>query len=162
MANNKNQKSMTVFKFSSIFLGSLITIWSSAAILSGLAQANWQVSELLRQYLIAVGLMQEFHTLSDFYAHISLQEGLPIAILEAMALKKPVMATAIGGIPEAIRHEENGLLVEANAQKISEAMIMLNNDKEMAARFVEIGLKVIGETFNWNRAVDEFLELYEV
>jgi hypothetical protein len=65
-----NPKSMTVFKFSSIFLGSLITIWSSAAILSGLAQVNWQVSELLRQYLIAVGLMQEFHTLSDFYAHI--------------------------------------------------------------------------------------------
>jgi len=63
-------KSMTIFKFSSIFLGSLITIWSSAAILSGLAQANWQVSELLRQYLIAVGLMQEFHTLSDFYTHI--------------------------------------------------------------------------------------------
>jgi hypothetical protein len=63
-------KSMTVFKFSSIFLGSLITIWSSAAVLSGLAQVNWQVSELLRQYLITVGLMQEFHTMSDFYTHI--------------------------------------------------------------------------------------------
>jgi hypothetical protein len=63
-------KSMTVFKFSSIFLGSFITIWSSAAVLSGLAQVNWQVSELLRQYLVAVGLMQEFHTLSDFYTHI--------------------------------------------------------------------------------------------
>jgi hypothetical protein len=63
-------KGMTVFKFASIFLGSLISIWSSAAILSGLAQVNWQVSELLRQYLIAAGLMQEFHTLSDFYTHI--------------------------------------------------------------------------------------------
>jgi len=63
-------KSMTVIKFASIFLGSLVTIWSSAAVLSGLAQVNWQVSELLRQYLIAAGLMQEFHTLSDFYTHI--------------------------------------------------------------------------------------------
>jgi hypothetical protein len=63
-------KSMTVFKFASIFLGSLISIWSSAAILSGLAQVDWQFSELLRQYLISVGLMQEFHTLSDFYTHI--------------------------------------------------------------------------------------------
>jgi hypothetical protein len=63
-------KNMSVLKFTSIFLGSLISIWSSAAILSGLAQVNWQVSELLRQYLIAVGLMQEFHTLSDFYTHI--------------------------------------------------------------------------------------------
>jgi hypothetical protein len=71
MSKNENpQKSMTLIKFASIFLGSLVTIWSSAAVLGGLAQVNWQVSELLRQYLIAVGLMQEFHTLSDFYAHI--------------------------------------------------------------------------------------------
>ena len=68
--NQTTPKSMNVFKFASIFLGSLITIWSSAAILSGLAQVNWQVSELLRQYLVTVGLMQEFHTLSDFYTHI--------------------------------------------------------------------------------------------
>ena len=54
----------------SIFCGTIISIWSVAALLSGLAQVNWQVSELLRQYLIAVGLMQEFHTLSDFYTHI--------------------------------------------------------------------------------------------
>ena len=74
------QKSMNVFKFASIFLGSLITIWSSAAVLSGLAQVNWQVSELLRQYLIAVGLMQEFHTLSDFYTHIKGVEYI-IAVL---------------------------------------------------------------------------------
>ena len=61
---------MTIIKFASIFLGSLITIWSSAAVLSGLAQVDWQVSELLRQYLVAAGLMQDFHTLSDFYTHI--------------------------------------------------------------------------------------------
>lgn len=54
----------------SIFCGTVISIWSVAAFLSGLAQVNWQLSELLRQYLIAVGLMQEFHTLSDFYTHI--------------------------------------------------------------------------------------------
>ena len=54
----------------SIFCGTIISIWSVAALLSGLAQVNWQVSELLRQYLIAAGLMQEFHTLSDFYTHI--------------------------------------------------------------------------------------------
>ena len=53
-----------------IFFGTIISIWSSAAFLSGLAQANWQFSELLRHYLIAIGLMKEFQTLSDFYTHI--------------------------------------------------------------------------------------------
>ena len=64
----------------SIFCGTVISIWSSAAFLSGLAQLNWQLSELLRQYLIAVGLLQEFHTLSDFYTHIKGVEYI-IAVL---------------------------------------------------------------------------------
>jgi hypothetical protein len=64
----------------SIFCGTIISIWSVAALLSGLAQVNWQVSELLRQYLIAAGLMQEFHTLSDFYTHIKGVEYI-IAVL---------------------------------------------------------------------------------
>jgi len=64
----------------SIFCGTIISIWTAAAFLSGLAQVNWQVSELLRQYLIAVGLMQEFHTMSDFYTHIKGVEYI-IAVL---------------------------------------------------------------------------------
>ena len=64
----------------SIFCGTLISIWSVASILSGLAQVNWQVSELLRHYLIAIGLLQEFHTLSDFYTHIKGVEYI-IAVL---------------------------------------------------------------------------------
>ena len=64
----------------SIFCGTIISIWSVAAFLSGLAQVNWQISELLRQYLITVGLLQEFHTLSDFYTHIKGVEYI-IAVL---------------------------------------------------------------------------------
>jgi hypothetical protein len=59
-----------IFRQATLFMGSIIGIWSAAAVLSGLAQVNWQVSELVRQYLIAAGLMQEFHTMSDFYTHI--------------------------------------------------------------------------------------------
>lgn len=54
----------------SIFTGTIFSIWAVAAFLSGLAEANWQFTELLRQYLIAVGVMKEFYTLSDFYSHI--------------------------------------------------------------------------------------------
>jgi len=68
--NNDKLKRKRMAWHASIFCGTIISIWSVAAFLSGLAQVNWQVSELLRQYLIAVGLMQEFHTLSDFYSHI--------------------------------------------------------------------------------------------
>ena len=98
MSTKQNTKtSMTVFKFSSIFLGSLITIWSSAAILSGLSQVNWQVSELLRQYLVAVGLMQEFHTMSDFYTHIKGVEYI-IAVMFLGAF--PAFYTYLNKAPE--------------------------------------------------------------
>jgi hypothetical protein len=103
MSTEQNtNKSMTVFKFSSIFLGSLITIWSSAAILSGLSQVNWQVSELLRQYLIAVGLMQEFHTLSDFYTHIKGVEYI-IAVMFLGAF--PAFYAYLNKAPEGISAE---------------------------------------------------------
>jgi hypothetical protein len=54
----------------SIFMGTIFGIWSIAAFLSGLAQVNWQINELFRQYLIAIGVMQEFHTMVDFYTYI--------------------------------------------------------------------------------------------
>lgn len=70
MARQENNQGMKAVKYASMFIGTMACLWSSAAVLSGLAQVNWQVSELLRQYLVACGLMQEFHTMSDFYCHI--------------------------------------------------------------------------------------------
>lgn len=80
MGKNTKMNGKRVAWHASIFCGTIISIWSVAAFLSGLAQVNWQLSELLRQYLIAVGLMQEFHTLSDFYTHIKGVEYI-IAVL---------------------------------------------------------------------------------
>lgn len=51
-------------------IGAAVGLWSMVAIAFSLAQANWQVSELFRQYLVAVGAIGEFETLVDFYTHI--------------------------------------------------------------------------------------------
>ena len=80
MGKNTQVNGKRITWHASIFAGTVISIWSVAAFLSGLAQVHWQLSELLRQYLIAAGLMQEFHTLSDFYAHIKGVEYI-IAVL---------------------------------------------------------------------------------
>ena len=52
-----------------------------------------------------------FIAASDLFINPSEIEGLPVALLEAMALGKPIVATAVGGVPRVLRHEENGLLV---------------------------------------------------
>ncbi len=48
----------------------------------------------------------------DLYLNTSLHEGLPLSIVEAMACGKPVVSSAVGGIPEIVAHGEHGFLVE--------------------------------------------------
>lgn len=53
----------------------------------------------------------------------SYNEGLPIAILEAMSYKHPIISTPVGGIPEIIETHENGILVRpGNKKEIAEAI----------------------------------------
>lgn len=51
-------------------VGGLFGLWALTALVAGLHQVNWQVTELMRQYLIATGLIQPLYTLVDFYSHI--------------------------------------------------------------------------------------------
>lgn len=67
--------------------GTLVFLYSVAAVISGLAQVNWQFSELFRQYLIAIGVVQEFHTFVDFYTHV---KGIEYIISVAFLVAFPV------------------------------------------------------------------------
>ena len=51
-------------------LGGALGVWAMAAFTFSLASANWQVGELARQYLVAIGVIGEYETLVDFYTHI--------------------------------------------------------------------------------------------
>lgn len=59
----------------------------------------------------------------DVYILPSYNEGLPIAILEAMAYAHPVISTPVGGIPEVVKNGQNGMLVKpGDTQNIAEAI----------------------------------------
>jgi phosphatidylinositol alpha-1,6-mannosyltransferase len=55
--------------------------------------------------------LPQFYNLIDVLALPSLQDGLPNALLEGMACARAIVASNVGGIPDALRHDENGLLV---------------------------------------------------
>jgi glycosyltransferase involved in cell wall biosynthesis len=68
----------------------------------------------------------------DVFVHPALREALGVAVLEAMAMGKAIVASAIGGIPEAIAHGVSGLLVPAgDAKALAEAILRLLRDSEL-------------------------------
>ncbi|BHH84504.1 hypothetical protein [Desulforhopalus sp. 52FAK] len=80
----KRIKSVTIVLIgSACFFG----VWAIAALMGGLSQANWQVTELVRQYLIASGMIQPIHTLVDFYTHI---KGIEYIICVAFFVAFPI------------------------------------------------------------------------
>ena len=67
--------------------GIVIGVWSLVAFTAGLRGADWQVTELLRQYLIATGVVKPTHTLVDFYSHI---KGIEYLICVAFFIAFPL------------------------------------------------------------------------
>ncbi|MBU0481792.1 MAG: hypothetical protein KKG47_11905 [Proteobacteria bacterium] len=53
-----------------IVAASVVGLWVATAMTFALAKVDWQAGELFRQYLVSIGLIQDFETLVDFYTHI--------------------------------------------------------------------------------------------
>jgi glycosyltransferase involved in cell wall biosynthesis len=92
----------------------------------------------------------------------SLQEGLPIALVEAMALARPCIASGVNAIPEAITDESNGLLVTpGDPVALREAIERLLSDSEARACLGEAARVTAYEKFDESRIAGRMLELYE-
>lgn len=84
---------------------------------------------------------------ADFYMMPSRSEGWPLIIAETLILQKPIIATDVGGIPEMISHEKNGLLVKYDIQAIYEGMKRFLTDEQLLKE-IKIGLKKSEEQFD--------------
>src|SRR2546421_8316031 len=79
--------------------------------------------------------VRHFYAMADVFVLPSLTEGSPNVLLEAMAASVPVVATAVGGVPEIVENEESALLVPANdPASIAVALATLLTHKELARR----------------------------
>jgi glycosyltransferase involved in cell wall biosynthesis len=107
------------------------------------------------------GRVEPYLKALDGFVLPSLWEGLPIAVLEAMAMGVPVVATAVNGTPEAVRHGETGLLVPASdPDALAEAMLALASDRDAAARMGASAREVARERFSVERMVHRMLAVY--
>jgi len=103
-----------------------------------------------------------FFRIADVFALPSYVEGLPIALLEAMALGRPSISTNVYAIPEAVKNLETGLLIEAgDAEALADAIIKLKSDPNLRANLGANGRKFVIENFDEREAGRSAIAAYE-
>ena len=77
------------------------------------------------------------------------RDGIPVSIMEAMAMKTPPVSTTISGIPELVDHEQNGLLTDpGDADLIADAIITLLQNDSLYERYAQRGRETVRAEFN--------------
>ncbi len=90
------------------------------------------------------------------------REGLPKAMLEALAMGLPTIVTEVGGMAEVIKNQENGLTVPPrDALSLATAMLRVAEDASLAAKLSKNGRLSIDEHFHCRRSVKETSQLYQ-
>lgn len=87
-------------------------------------------------------------------------EPFGLTTLEAMASGKPIVATRVGGLPETITNNVNGILVNPKADSIAKAIIELWKDADLMRKLSENSLKKSVE-FNWKKVAKQYKAIYE-
>lgn len=97
----------------------------------------------------------------DIYTLPSLWEGLPIGMLEAMAMKKAIVATPVDGTKEAISNDENGLLVPCKDHvALSKALLDLHNNKVKREMLGEAAMQMAIQNFDLKMMVANNESIY--
>jgi L-malate glycosyltransferase len=103
----------------------------------------------------------ELLALSDLLVHPSLEEGFSNALIEAMAAGRPVVATRVGGNPEAVEDGVTGLLVPArDSAGLAEAVLWLLERPDDMRRFGEEGQRRAEERFSVGRVIQQYEQIY--
>ncbi len=107
------------------------------------------------------GDLPELIKISSIVVLPSLWEGMPNLLLEAMALKKPVVATDIGGSREIVKNGENGFLVPVRSpEKLAEKIVHLLRNEALCRDMGEKGYRMVKEIFSIELMVKEYEEIY--
>ena len=104
--------------------------------------------------------VKEFFSEIDIFLLLSGMEGLGQTIIEALLMKKPIIATNVGGIPELIRDGKNGLLIKnGDSKKIIENITKLFSNSIFAKEIAETGYNTVKQKYSWKTIAEIFLLL---
>ncbi len=137
---------------------------------------NGTMREELDAWIAKLGMTEKFHfaglvppdqvcrytALMDILMHLSLHEGLPRAVVQALGSGKPAIGFALDGTPEVIIPGETGFLAapESDAEAAAGAIKILDNP-ELAKRMGENGRRLVADRFPWQKMADILENEYE-
>ena len=128
-------------------------------------QLQHQIIDLdLQGHVQLLGYLQDpipLYRAIDLFALSSLREGLPNALLEAMASGRAVVATDCNGVPDVVRHNVNGLIVRRDSSSaLYEAMEECVVSDAIRARLASAGRQTIRKQFCFQDRMDRIVDVY--
>ena len=102
-------------------------------------------------------------SMSDIFILPSVdREGLGLAVIEAMAMRKPVIGSELGGIPEVIENGVNGLLFPPrDTGRLSNAIDLLASDNHMRERMGQMGRRIFEKKFTERQMINAIEAVYD-
>lgn len=105
--------------------------------------------------------VMEYLSKSDIFILPSLWEGLPVALMEAMACGLPCIASRVGGVPELISHETDGILVAPkNVEQMAQNLVKLVYDPALRRKLGKNARKKIEDMFSTEKMIKQIEKTY--
>ena len=107
-----------------------------------------------------VKAVSEYLVNADIFILPSKYEGMPMSLIEAMGVGLPIVASDVGGIPNMIKNEEEGLLIEPTVEQLKKAICRLIDNKELRTKIGKGAYKKSSE-YSAERMTESYFELYQ-
>jgi glycosyltransferase involved in cell wall biosynthesis len=109
---------------------------------------------------VSDAMLPELYNCADIFALPSIQEGQGIALLEAQASGKPVVAFNVGAVSESIMEGQTGFLYEPNSQRLSSSLLRLLADAPLREKMGAKGREFVCDNYSWALCSRKMCQVY--
>ena len=106
-------------------------------------------------------VLPAMYNCADVFVLPSIQEGQGIALLEAQATAKPVVAFKVGGVREAVLDGDTGLLMKPGSRELAEAVMKLLRSRSLRETMGSRGRRFVVDNFSWDACAQKMLRVYQ-